>query len=691
MDIFLSYSWSCSDLASKLEGIINAEPAFHVLRDIHAVEPADNLRRFMDSIRESFCAVVIINEQYLKSENCAYELTSLYKERDFSTRVIPLVVQGTHIFSKQSRCEALSFWETRSATDLTFELVELQRALETIADLNCITYDQKEDPYLSRCGPLLMKALIQRIFQKELRLSAAAYRQVPLHQDQLLCIDFGTSYTLASVMGTDGNIYMVPDGRGEFSSPSVIELHRDGRYAVGNAVSTRMVNPNTYVVRDLKRAILKTGEITCGPHRFSTALLTAMFLHSMKRNAEDFLGTSFTTVLLSIPVDFHQREITLLETAAETAGLYVRRIMQESSCASLLITSHAADHGYRYFLNIDFGGGTLDISIVDFEDGVCEILFSIGDRTLGSIDYDQTVCRYVIDQIQENYGRFPIYPDAPLYTSILARSEQVKIELGTHESALFSLEVPKPSGDIAHYTLEITRQTYNQITSALTDRLTAVLTKAKLLWEEWREKWGEQGTHLPIYLTGQGSKLFSVRQLIQKLFPGEELIDQYQEGAVCQGLARQSGILSGNVKELLLLDVFHHNIDVLCDHYDEEKDIIYIGKQNNVFHRLINSLDDWHESHNTTIPLRQTFEISFTEAAQKRGCEILIFDFDPTEKSRTLRVPLPVSPCEIIEDPMLLVLSIGTGEELSVIISTLAREKEVWNRVLEENKKMREG
>lgn len=682
MDIFLSYSWSCSDLASKIEEIINAEPAFHVLRDVHAVEPADDLRRFMDSIRESFCAVVVINEQYLKSENCAYELTSLYKERDFSTRVIPLVVRGTHIFSKQSRCEALSFWEVRSASDLTFELVELQRALETIADLNCITYDQKEDPYLSRCGPLLMKALIQRVFQKELRPPAAVCRQVPLHQDRLLCIDFGTSYTLASVIGTEGNIYMVPDGRGDFSSPSVIELHGDGRYAVGNAVSTRMVNPNTYVVRNLKRTILKTGEIACGPHHFSTALLTAMILHSMKRNAEDFFGVSFTTVLLSIPVDFHQREITLLETAAETAGLYVKRIMQESSSASLLIASHAADHGYCYFLNIDLGGGTLDISAADFEDGVCEILFSIGDHAFGSIDYDQAVCKYVTDQIQENYGLSPIYPDTPLYTNILARSEQIKIELGTHESALFSLEVPKSSGDIAIYTLEITRQTYDRITSTLTNRLMAVLTQAKVFLEERLE----QGAHVPIYLTGQGSKLFSIRRLIQKLFPGEELIDQYQEGAVCQGLARESGILSGSIKELLLLDVFHHCIDVLCDHYDEEKDIIYIGEQNNVFHRLINHQEDWNGSRNITLPSRWTFEISFTEAAQKRGCEILIFDFAPTEKSRTLRVPLPVSSCEIIENPMLLVLSTGVGEELSAMISTFAQEKEALNRIVKGGK-----
>lgn len=672
MDIFLSYSWSCSDLASKLEEIINAEPAFHVLRDIHAVEPADHLRRFMDSIRESFCAVVVINEQYLKSENCAYELTSFYKERDFSARVIPLVVRGTPIFSKQSRREALSFWEERGAAGLTFEPVELERALEAIADLNCISYDQKEDPRLNRCGPLLMKALIQRVFQKELRPSASACRQVPLPQDHLLCIDFGTSYTLASIIGADGKTYMVPDGRGEFSCPSVIELHRDGHYAVGNAVSTRMVNPSTYVIRDLKRTLLKTGEIACGPHRFSTALLTAMLLHSMKRNAEDFLGVPFTAALLSIPVDFHQCEITLLETAAKTAGLDVRRIIQESSSASLLITSHAADHGYDYFLNIDLGGGTLDISAANFDEGVCEILFSIGDHALGSIDYDQAVCRYVINQMQECYGLSPIYPDTPLYTSILARSEQAKIELGTHERVLFSLEVPKPSGDIALYTLEITRQTYDRITSALTGRLAAVLKQAKALLEECVA----QDTPVPIYLTGQGSKLFSVRRLIQTLFPGEELIDQYQEGAVCQGLARQSGVLSGSIRGLLLLDVFHHCIDVLCDHYDEEKDLIYIGEQNHVFHRLINPQGGRRQSRTITIPSRWAFEISFTEMARKKGCEILIFDFDQTEKTRTLRIPLPVSPFEITEDPMLLVLSTGAGGDLSAMISTSAREKE---------------
>lgn len=519
MDIFLSYSWSCQDLASKLEEVINMEPSFHVLRDIHAVKVADNLRCFMDSIRESFCAIVILNEQYLYSENCIYELTSLYKERDFTARVIPLVIQGTNIFSRQARHEVISFWKNRSGAGLPFEPTELQRALEIIVELNCIVYDSKSDPYVMRCGSLVTEALIQCVFQRELRSSATTYHHVPLHQDQLLCIDFGTSYTLASVMGVDGQVYMVPDGRGEFSCPSIIELHKDGSYAVGNAVSTRMVNSNTYVVRDLKRLILKTNKIAYGPYRFSTALLIAMLLRSIKRNAEDFFGVSFATVLLSIPVDFHQREITLLETAAKTAGLSVKRIIQETSSASLMISTHIVDHGQSYFLNIDLGGGTLDISVADYEDGLCHILFSIGDHAFGSIDYDHALCQYVAAQVQQAYGLTPIYSDTPLYTNILARSEQVKIELGVHESVLFSLEFPNPNGDIAVYTLEITRTIYDQITSNLTNRLTKTLMQAK----KFLEKSITGNNHVPVYLTGQGSKLFSVRQLIKKIFPDMEL------------------------------------------------------------------------------------------------------------------------------------------------------------------------
>ena len=111
MDIFLSYSWSCSELADKLENTLAMEPAFHILRDIHAVEVAESLHSFMNSIREAFCSILLINEAYLQSRNCINELVALSKERDFTRQLIPVIIQGTDIFTKQGKDRAIRFWE----------------------------------------------------------------------------------------------------------------------------------------------------------------------------------------------------------------------------------------------------------------------------------------------------------------------------------------------------------------------------------------------------------------------------------------------------------------------------------------------------------------------------------------------------------------------------------------------------
>ena len=433
-------------------------------------------------------------------------------------------------------------------------------------------------------------------------------------------------------MGADGNLYMIRDGFGKVTFPSIVGLFTDGSYAVGNFISARGYNSDMHIIRELKREISKNNYCTYGSHKFSAKFLVAMIFHSIKQNAEEFIGVSFSECLLSVPVDFRSREIHLMESAAEIAGLSVRRTIQESSLAALLIASHVDERERCYSLNVDLGGGTLDISGAEYDDVVCEILFSFGDRELGSIDYDYTIAAYIEEQLKKEYNIFPIYPDSSLHIDILTRAEQVKMDLGVSEQAVFSLDIPNQSGDVMVYTYKITRSLYDDITSSLTQRMKDVLIQSKKLMRKNMEHFSD----FRIYLTGQGSKLFSIKRLIQEIFPENLILDCYQESAVCQGLAQQSGIFNQTVDNLLLLDTLHIYLDILCERYDEDEDILYIGAENHKFYRLIDPRYDDYRSYWHTIPYGEDFLFAFTDPPQNGLYEIKLYDYSPTNDLHTL-------------------------------------------------------
>lgn len=621
MDIFISYSWTCNRLAEKIETRVKEEPAFNVLRDIKTVDFVDNLKDYMNSIRQAFCSIVIINESYLKSENCIYELTSLFKEQDFDNKIIPVVYKNTDIYSQKGIEKAISFWKNNKNEKLKFEINELRKVLNRIKDLKCIVYNSNKDVDTNICCENIMKTLIKHVFVKEVRLFPIESHQITLHSEKILCVDFGTCYTLASVMCTDGKLYMIPDEKNKTSYPSIIELHKDGHYLIGNAVSSRISTPNTCIIRGLKKAIYDRESLNYGSFNFSIKLLVAMFLNSVKRNAEEFLSTPIENVVLSIPVDYRSREIKIMEEAAQIAGLKAKRIIQESSATSFLITNKS----YKYkndsiFLNIDLGGGTLDISLAETDEGVCEILFSIGDRSFGSTDYDYKISQYVIDKLSKDYGIYYIYPDTELYSNIMFSAEKLKIDLDFCNESVISVEIPNNMGDIEVYRWEINRELYSKITNDLNNKLKNYLELAKANIENAFI----DGTNITIYITGQGSKLFLVKKIISEVFPEAHINNNYQESAVCQGLTYMSGVFCGIVKHSLLLDNLHIYIDILCEKYDDKEKIIYIGSNNKNFHRLINP------EFNGPIPTRESFEIQFDDFVKKNGGTIELFDYSPT-------------------------------------------------------------
>lgn len=678
MDIFLSYSWRCSSLADQLERYIEQEPSFSVQRDIRAIRTAGRIRHFMDSIRNAFCIVLLLNDSYLHSENCVYELVTFSKERNYSSRLIPVVIQGTDIFSQRGILEILQFWEReRRWRVLPFEPRELLHVLETIRDMRCVIYDESE-PFLSQdCGKTVVDYLIQQVFSREVRPNTVERRQIPLVEEPLLCIDFGTTYTLASAIDLYGEPHLVPDCCGQVSFQSILELRPDGSYAVGNIVASAHSSDRSYVVRALKRTILSVKRCEYGPYRFSVPLLLAMIFHSVKRNAEEFFGRRFHRALLSIPVDFHQKELKILVSAAEMAGLQVERAIQESSTGALLVGSHVEKLGHNdaeEYLTIDLGGGTLDISAATMEDGICEVLWTIGDRLLGSMDYDRMFCEYAISRLQKEHRLATIYPESRLYEMIRKQAEQLKFTLTDYKEGTFSLEFPNDMGNIEVCNWRISRRQYAKITKTLTDRLVMHLRNTKKQVNDY---------FYPdaIYLTGQGSKLFSVKQAIQNVYPGLPIVECFQESAVCHGLAEQSGILAGTRRNLLLLDVFHHDIDIKCEKYAKRGSLaspitgkIFIGARNEEFHRLIGGTDGVQGYGERPIPFSMTFELQFSGETQKKGGNIELYNAYPDSNVRTKFFAKALSPQETA-NIRYMILRCDANGELTVDLYTVEEYK----------------
>lgn len=661
MDIFLSYSWSCHDFADCLEKQLAVEPSFHLLRDVNDLRKVESIHSFMSNIRNAFCSILLLNDDYFQSRNCIYELVSLSKEQTFTSKVIPIVWKNTRLFSDEAKADIVEFWTNQRLNAQSLEPSQLANALAIISDLCCIIYDPDDINDAIRCSKSAFSVLYQRMFAMEFRPGKVAVSNITLPDKPLLCIDFGTSYTLASVMGSDGQTFLIPDCRGAVSLPSKIDIYRDGSYAVGNTAQTLISNPITYSVRNLKRALFQRDSYNFGSNKFSTVLLLALILNSVKRNAEEFLNQNFKDVLLSIPVDFRGREIQKLEQAAQLAGLHVLRILQESSTASLLVAALGATTEEYFFLNVDFGGGTLDVSGVESGDGVCEVLFSLGDRVLGGCDYDEAICRHTIKKLEREYGIYPILPDTQLYSQILVQAEQVKIKLSQYESTQFFLECPDNKGNIMDYTWEITRAEFTAITQLLTKRIKEILVHAKELMSLHLKCFQLTEASIPIYLTGQGSKLFSVSQIIREVFPNSEIIDCYQENAVCLGLSQQGGILTGIKKGLLLLDNLHIYVDIQCSSYDEVNDIIHIGLKNEMFYNILDPNKGEYNSPSITIPAYKSMKVVFDSLPSTNDkYEISFFNFNPADNFRTLCFSTTVLP-EIKQGVYILEVGVGVG------------------------------
>ncbi len=363
----------------------------------------------------------------------------------------------------------------------------------------------------------------------------------------ILGIDLGTTNSVVSYLQSDGTVKVIPNPEGTMTTPSVVGFKANGEVIVGNAAKRQAItNPDT--ISSIKR-IMGSNEkvhVNCISKDFTPQEISAKILAYMKSYAEANIGHSVEKAVITVPAYFNDAQRQATKDAGTIAGLNVVRIINEPTAAALAYG--LGKEKSEKIAVFDLGGGTLDVSILDIGDGTFEVVATAGDNKLGGDDWDNVLADWIKAQIQQEFGvdisdkmALQRYKDA---------AEKAKIELSSSTSTTISLPFigMGKNGPISFETT-LTRAKFQEMTRHLLDRCRTPLEKAiqdsKLSYSDIDE----------VLLIGGSIRMPAVQELVSQITGKKPNLSVNPDEAVSIGAAYQGGILSGDVKDVILLDV----------------------------------------------------------------------------------------------------------------------------------------
>ena len=364
----------------------------------------------------------------------------------------------------------------------------------------------------------------------------------------IIGIDLGTTNSVVSYMQADGNWKVIPNPEGKNTTPSVVAFKSSGEEVVGDAAKRQAVtNPDT--ISSVKR-IMGTSEkvrVGCLNKEFTPQEISAKILAHMKKYAEDHLGQPVHKAVITVPAYFNDAERQATKDAGQIAGLEVVRIINEPTAAALAYGLKSDKE--EKVLVFDLGGGTFDVSILDIADGTFEVISTSGDKHLGGDDWDEVVANHIVKEIGTTYG-YDVTKDKMAMQRIKDAAEKAKIDLsGMVQTVIMLPFIGMNQNGPINYESTLTRAKFQEMTKHLLDRcekpVQQALSDSKLSLNEINE----------VLLVGGSSRMPAVSDLIKKLLNKEPNKSVNPDEAVAIGAAVQAGILAGDVKDVLLLDV----------------------------------------------------------------------------------------------------------------------------------------
>ena len=365
----------------------------------------------------------------------------------------------------------------------------------------------------------------------------------------ILGIDLGTTNSVASYMQPDGKVKVIPNPEGPNTTPSVVAFKPDGEEIVGFAAK-RMLLTNPDTIASIKRK-MGTGEkvhISCLNKDFTPQEISAKILAYMKKYSEDNLGQPITKAVITVPAYFNDAQRQATKDAGKIAGLDVLRIISEPTAAAL---AYGEDNNGKSqkILVYDLGGGTFDVSILDIGDGTFEVISTSGDSHLGGDDWDNALGKYILGEIKAQYG-LDLTNDKMAMQRIKEEAEKAKISLSSQLQVTISLPfLAMTNNGPVNFETTLTRAKFQDLTKDLLrrteDPVRKALADAKLNVSQLDV----------VLLIGGSTRMPAVVELVKQLTGKQPNMSINPDEAVSVGAAIQGGVLSGDKKDILLLDV----------------------------------------------------------------------------------------------------------------------------------------
>ncbi|MEF2527335.1 MULTISPECIES: molecular chaperone DnaK [Streptomyces] len=359
-------------------------------------------------------------------------------------------------------------------------------------------------------------------------------------------IDLGTTNSVVSVL-EGGEPTVITNAEGARTTPSVVAFAKNGEVLVGEVAKRQAVTNVDRTIRSVKRHMGTDWKINLDGKDFNPQQMSAFILQKLKRDAEAYLGEKVTDAVITVPAYFNDSERQATKEAGEIAGLNVLRIVNEPTAAAL---AYGLDKDDQTILVFDLGGGTFDVSLLEIGDGVVEVKATNGDNHLGGDDWDQRVVDYLVKQFANGHG-VDLSKDKMALQRLREAAEKAKIELSSSTETTINLPYITASAEgPLHLDEKLTRAQFQQLTADLLERCKTpfhnVIKDAGIALGEIDH----------VVLVGGSTRMPAVAELVKELTGGKEANKGVNpDEVVAIGATLQAGVLKGEVKDVLLLDV----------------------------------------------------------------------------------------------------------------------------------------